>query len=203
MKKYLIVACTVLLIVCIALMYVNNSLRNEKDRLKNNQSALMEEVEFYQDEVGRYTASVQRLELTKAELKEKNVELVKTIDRLNIKLRRVQAAAMTATETAVDIKTVIRDSIIYVVDSSKIQKLPAIKWQDPWIKVSGIIMPDSTIDLNIHSVDTLYQVIHRVPHRCWIFRWGTKAIRQEITSSNPHTRIVYTEYIELKGRKKK
>ena len=38
----------------------------------------------------------------------------------------------------------------------------------------------------------------------WLFfRWGTKAIRQEVVSSNPHTKIVYSEYIELKKRKKK
>ena len=124
------------------------------------------------------------------------------IEDLNIKLKRVQAATTTATQTKVEIKTVIRDSIIYV-DSSRIATLPAIKWQDPWVKVDGIIMPDSTVDLSIQSVDTLYQVVHRVPKKFWFIRYGTKAIRQEITSSNPHTKIVYSEYIELKGRKKK
>ena len=31
------------------------------------------------------------------------------------------------------------------------------------------------------------------------FRFGTKGIRQEVWSSNPHTRLVYSEYIELGG----
>ena len=81
--------------------------------------------------------------------------------------------------------------------------LPAIKWKDPWVNVDGIIKPDSTVDLSIQSVDTLFQVVHRVPKKFLFIRYGTKAIRQEITSSNPHTKIVYSEYIELKGRKKK
>ena len=70
-------------------------------------------------------------------------------------------------------------------------------WCDPWVKVRGVICRDS-IHCEIHSTDTLTQIVHRVPRRFLFFRWGTKAIRQEITSSNPHTRIVYSEYIRLK-----
>lgn len=202
MNKYLCIACVILAVACASLWGVNSNLRQEKERLTGNQEALMEEVQYYQDEAGRNAASVQRLELSKAELEAYNGELTQRIEDLNIKLKRVQAATTTATQTDVEIKTVIRDSIIYV-DSSRIATLPAIKWQDPWVKVDGIIMPDSTIDLSIQSVDTLYQVVHRVPKKFWFIRYGTKAIRQEITSSNPHTKIVYSEYIELKGRKKK
>ena len=36
-----------------------------------------------------------------------------------------------------------------------------------------------------------------VPRRFLFFRWGTKAIRQEIIPANPHTRIVYAEYVQL------
>lgn len=202
MNKYLCIACVILAVACASLWGVNSNLRQEKERLTGNQEALMEEVQYYQDEAGRNAASVQRLELSKAELEAYNGELTQRIEDLNIKLKRVQAATTTATQTRVEIKTVIRDSIIYV-DSSRVATLPAIKWQDPWVKVDGIIMPDSTVDLSIQSVDTLYQVVHRVPKKFWFIRYGTKAIRQEITSSNPHTKIVYSEYIELKGRKKK
>lgn len=202
MNKYLCIACVILAVACASLWGVNSNLRQEKERLTGNQEALMEEVQYYQDEAGRNAASVQRLELNKAELEAYNGELTQRIEDLNIQLKRVQAATTTATQTKVEIKTVIRDSIIYV-DSSRIATLPAIKWQNPWVKVDGIIMPDSTVDLSIQSVDTLYQVVHRVPKKFWFIRYGTKAIRQEITSSNPHTKIVYSEYIELKGRKYK
>lgn len=201
MKKYLIIACVILVAVCCSMFGIIQNLQEEKDRLTSNQEALMEDVQYYQDEAGRNAASVQRLELSKSELEAHNKELTQVVDDLNIKLKRVQAATTTATQTKVEIKTIIRDSIVYV-DSSRIARLPAIKWQDPWVKVDGIIMPDSTVDLSIQSVDTLYQVVHRVPKKFWFIRYGTKAIRQEITSSNPHTKIVYSEYIELKGRKK-
>ena len=103
--------------------------------------------------------------------------------------------------TAVEVQTIVKDSIIYR-DTSYL-KVQAIRWKDPWINVDGLIMPDKKLDLRIQSVDTLFQVVHRVPKQWLFFRWGTKAIRQEVVSSNPHTKIVYSEYIELKKRKKK
>ena len=201
MKKYLLIACVILAVLCASLLGAVRELTQEKDRLTGNQEALMEEVQYYQDEAGRQAASVQRLELSKSELEAYNGELTQRIEDLNIKLKRVQAATTTATQTNVEIKTIIKDTIIY--RDTGMLVLPAIKWQDPWVNVDGIIKPDSTVDLSIQSVDTLFQVVHRVPKKFWFIKYGTKAIRQEITSSNPHTKIVYSEYIELDGRKKK
>ena len=201
MKKYLLIACVILAVLCASLLGAVRELTQEKDRLTGNQEALMEEVQYYQDEAGRQAASVQRLELSKSELEAYNGELTQRIEDLNIKLKRVQAATTTATQTNVEIKTIIKDTIIY--RDTGMLVLPAIKWQDPWVNVDGIIKPDSTVDLSIQSVDTLFQVVHRVPKKFWFIKCGTKAIRQEITSSNPHTKIVYSEYIELEGRKKK
>lgn len=66
--------------------------------------------------------------------------------------------------------------------------------------MEGILYDDS-LSYAVHSVDTLHQVVHRVPRKCWFIRYGTKAIRQEVWSSNPNTELVYTEYIELPRRK--
>ena len=49
----------------------------------------------------------------------------------------------------------------------------------------------------VASTDTLHQIVHRIPRRFLFIRWGTKALRQEIVSSNPHTRIVHTEYVKI------
>lgn len=49
----------------------------------------------------------------------------------------------------------------------------------------------------IRSIDTLRQVVHRIPRRFLFIRWGTKALRQEIVSTNPHTRIVHAEYVKI------
>lgn len=74
--------------------------------------------------------------------------------------------------------------------------LRRFRWRDPWVTVEGSIGRDSA-ECRIRSVDTLRQVVHRVPRRFLFIRWGTKALRQQIVSSNPHTRIVYTEYVRI------
>ena len=87
------------------------------------------------------------------------------------------------------------DSIVYrdgVLDSLKM-----FKWSDAWVDVAGEIR-GRDVSLDVVSNDTIRQIIHRVPKKFWFIKWGTKAIRQEVVSSNPHTKITYTEYIELK-----
>jgi len=75
--------------------------------------------------------------------------------------------------------------------------LSCINYQDPYLTFSGSITGKQFSGL-IQSRDTIVQVIRRVPRRFWFIRWGTKAIRQEVISKNPYSRIAYTEYIELK-----
>ena len=145
--------------------------------------------------------SVQALTLSKSEVEKHCADLTNTVKELDLKVKRLQAASTNATKTEVEVQTIVKDSIIYR-DTSYL-KVQAIRWKDPWINVDGLIMPDKKLDLRIQSVDTLFQVVHRVPKQWLFFRWGTKAIRQEVVSSNPHTKIVYSEYIELKKRKKK
>lgn len=210
MRKYVIIAFAVLLAATAFLSYRVRTLQSERDRLQNNQTALLDDVAYYKTESGKYAASVQSLELSKSELQEHCNELVKTVEDLNIKIKRIQSVSETATKTEVPIKTEVRDSIVYrnpdslSVDPARpiIDTLKRITFKDPWVELDGTINKNIFTG-KIQTVDTLIQVIHRVPHQWWFFKWGTKAIKQEIRSSNPYTKIVYTEYIELKQKNKK
>lgn len=198
MRKLLIYINMALLVAVVSLSCWLGNVRTEKKRLANNQEALLTDVEYYKTESGKNAASVLKLELSKSELERHCQDLTKTVEDLNIKCR-IQSASTTVTKTEVEIQTVVRDSIVY-------RDLPisikVINWRDPWIKLNGVLDGD-TFSAKIESVDTLQQVVHRIPKKFLFIKWGTKAIRQEVVSSNPHSKIVYTEYIELKGRKKK
>lgn len=199
MKKILLYGNIALIIAVMVLSCWLNNTREEKKRLANNQESLLSDIEYYKTESGKNAASVQKLELSKSELEKHCQDLTKTVDDLNIKISRIQSASTTVTKTEVEIQTVVRDSIVY-------RDLPisvkVINWRDPWIKLNGVLDGD-TFSAKIESVDTLHQVVHRIPKKFLFIKWGTKAIRQEVVSSNPHSKIVYTEYVELKGRKKK
>lgn len=195
LNKWLLAACLMLAVACFALFKANKSLNDENTRLGSNQKALLDKATYYQTEAGKSAASVQKLELSYEELKDNYQDICNVADELGIKVKRLQSVATTATVTDVNVETKVKDSIIYkngVIDSVK-----AFKWRDAWVDVAGTIKGDD-VSLGMTSKDTLIQIVHRVPRKFLFFRWGTKAIRQEITSTNPHSKIIYTDYIELK-----
>ena len=120
------------------------------------------------------------------------------IRRLGIRLRRLEAAAKAVAVTDAEIRTPLRDTVVVRIhDTLPVRDtVRMFRWRDPWISVEGRIGRDSAA-CRIRSVDTLRQAVHRIPRRFLFIRWGTKALRQEIVSTNPHTRIVYAEYVKI------
>ena len=165
-------------------------------RLRNNCEALSSETKLYKTRLNESAASVVALQLDLDEYREQHRRDVKRIRSLGVRLRRVESVAKSATESEVQFVAPRRDTIILH------DTLSLFRWSDAWMQVEGAIRGEE-VECKIESVDTLHQIVHRVPHRFWFIRYGTKAIRQEIVSSNPHTKIVYTEYIELPKRRKK
>lgn len=168
----------------------------EAERLDNNVTVLTEEVALYRTRLDESAASVRALQLRCDEFRRMRVRDAQRIRELGIKLKRVESVSAVASETNMDIELPLRDSTILG------DKVSAFRWHDPWVRVEGLIRNDS-VRCHIKCVDTLRQVVHRVPRRFLFIKYGTKAIRQEITSSNPHTQIVYAEYIELKKSRKR
>lgn len=195
MKRWVTIAMVVLVCLCSALYIHNKALRADNDRLTANQTALMQKATYYKTEAGKSAASVQKLELSNSELKANYNQVCQTAEELGVKVKRLQSAMTTATETEVKVITQVRDSIVY--RNGTVDTLKAFSWHDAWVNILGELK-GRDVSLNVVSQDTLIQIVHRVPKKFLFFRWGTKAIRQEITSTNPHTKITYTEYIELK-----
>lgn len=183
-----------LCLIVLSLWGTNRDLSKENDRLQSNNDALMEGVALYMDAADHSAASVQLLELEKEDLEKNYQDVCQRAKDLGLQVKRLQAASKTETQTEIPIQTVVKDSIIYI--NGVLDSLKRIEWRDPWVSVDGTLRKDS-LDLNVSSVDTIYQFIHRVPHKFWFIKWGCKAIRQEITTSNPHTSITYTEYLDI------
>ena len=195
MKKTLFTIIVFLAGALILAVNMGIQIRKDRDRLEGNQASLLQKANYYRTKDSLSAASVQKLTLTTRELKQGNDRLATEIENLNIKLRRVQAASTNATKTEVIIKTQIKDSLIIV--DGKPDTLKCIEYRNPWLTLHGCIQAEQ-FNGRIESRDTLVQVIHRIPRRFLFIRYGTKSIRQEVVSKNPHTRITYAEYIELK-----
>ncbi len=164
--------------------------RSERNRWKSNCSALTQEVEHYRTRSNESAASAEALRLRCDEFQRLRADDAAEIRRLGIRIRRLEAAARHVVQQHVEVRTVVRDTIL-VRDTIRL-----FRWRDTWTSVEGSLRGDS-VDCRVESVDTLRQIVHRIPRRFLFFRWGTKAIRQEIVSANPHAQIVYTKCLQI------
>lgn len=174
-------------------------LRSENQRLNQNIVVLTSDVELYRTRSGESAAEVRSLRLRQSELEQTNEALTDQIDQLKIRLRHINSLATAATQTVVEFSTQIPDTVLRrpVVDTIR---LPL--YTDTWNSVQATLIGDR-IEGRFSSVDTLHQVVYRVPHRFLFIRYGTKELRQVITSSNPSTRLVYSSHITIERGSRK
>ncbi len=199
MKKFMFGVTLVTLICVVVCGGVISHLAKENRRLRSNEHALVEGVTYYRTENGRSAASVEALELELAEFREQHRRDAEEIASLGIRLRRAESYVKSVAVTTIADSVVVRDTVI-VRDSVTVV---AQHFEDvnTWSRVEGILFGDS-LRYAVSTIDTLHQVVHRVPRKFLFIPYGTKAIRQEVWSSNPNTELVYTEYIELPRKRR-
>ncbi len=203
MKKYLILA---VMLLSAALGVVGKAYRAtlaDRNRLVRNQTALLDSVTHYKTAAGQEAASVLALELRCKEYERLRSNDARRIQELGIKLSRVEATTTLSTKQRIEAAAKLRDTVIiqyrdtvWLHDTVKL-----FRWNDAWCEVEGTMRRDS-VECRVTNADTLRQIVHRIPRRFLFIRWGTKAIRQEIVSTNPHTQIVYAEYVRFTRRNK-
>ena len=165
-------------------------------RLAENNRTLTSQLSHSNQLVASQRLSIGRLRMTIGELEELRRAEAERVRSLGLNLRNVRTLSFTATSTLLDtLITPATPSSTRLSDSIR----SPLRWSDEWISLTLTPQADGSQRLHLQSHDTLTQVVHRIPHRWWIFRWGTKAIRQEIHSSNPHTKLVFSEYIEIEN----
>ena len=199
MRKILFWAAAVALVAIVASGFIIAHLARENERLRRNESALRHGVELYRTESGRSAAAVEALEMEVAEFRELHRDAAKEIASLGIRLRRAESVAQSVAVTTLTDTVVVRDTI--VVRDTVAVAARHFAAADAWSRVEAILFGDS-VQYAVRTIDTLHQVVHRVPRRFLFIPYGTKAIRQEVWSSNPNVELVYTEYIELPKRLK-
>ncbi len=203
MRKFLLIYT---ILATLLLYFGGRYAHSENERLRQNIAAAREHIQTYRTAADKAAASVQVLRLRCGEYEEMHRKDVARIEAMGIKLRRVEAAATSTTSTELSLRTPLRDTVIMrdtlvVRDTLCLRDTVRLfRWHDAWVTVDGTIYRDS-VECRVQSVDTLHQIVHRIPRRFLFFRYGTKALRQEIVSQNPHTKIVYTEYIAIERRR--
>lgn len=190
MRRVLSIIATVATIIAILLGVKLHNITAEHERLERNQQALLSKVETYKTRADEWAATAEVLELKLSELRQARREDAKRIKELGIRLREVESYARSVTQKRGGATLPLRDTVI-IRDTVKI-----FSSERGHTELSGMVRNDS-ITYHFTSTDTIYQVVRRVPRRFLFFRYGTKVIHQDVWTSNPTTKVVYTEYIEL------
>lgn len=169
--------------------YIN--LSREKDRLENNQDILIKENTLFKTKDRLNATEINALTLDIASTKEYYKSLVIQAKQAGIEEGRINSITVVGSITKDTIRLKVRDTI-YLQDTLK-----CFDYKDKFFTIDGCLKRDS-VRINYSNRDSLIQVVSRVPKKWWFFKWGTKAIRQTIISSNPKTEFNYQKYIEIK-----
>lgn len=197
MKKALLIYALTTTALLAMVSHNRRTLRAENQRLNQNIATLTTDVEIYRTRSGESAAEVRSLRLRQSELEQTNELLADQIQDLKIRLRHINSLATATTQTEVKFGTQIPDSVLHrpIVDTLR---LPL--YTDSWNSLQATLI-GNRIEGRFTSIDTLHQVVYRVPHRFLFIRYGTKELRQVITSSNPSTRLVYSSHITIERRR--
>lgn len=137
---------------------------DERQRLEANQRSLMTDVEYYRTRDSLSAAGVERLTLTNREFRRHAEELERSVEDLQLKLRRLQSASRTAITTAYPVETQLRDTVILRDTLNMRDTVRLLQFENPWLTLDGIL-EDDIFRGRIESRDTLIQLVHRVPRR--------------------------------------
>lgn len=199
MKKILFTVALIATVTATILGILLHRTRSEQQRLERNQRALLGEVTLYKTRSEESAASVAVLELRIDELRRERKRDAQEIRSLGIRLRRAESYAKSIAEGEQHRSIALRDSII-LRDTVR-DTVWVFRSDSEHTSLRGHIA-DDTLHYDLRTRDTIYQVVHRVPRKFLFFRFGTKAIHQDVWTSNPNAEIVYTEYIEFEKSKR-
>lgn len=190
-----------------ALKECHDHCKREAHSMNEDQDFLLHngKVEIGQTQAGKPMASVSAMSLKPSSLKRiPDSLLAATSKDLKIKPRRMVAAIKTSSLATADIHAAIttdsiydeadKDSNVLLSYHSYPRSPQQVSWSDPWMSLRGTIRGDS-FTARIESRDTLQMIIHRVPRKFLFFRYGTKGVRMDVVSQNPHTRLSYPKVI--------
>lgn len=197
MKKYLLITIVALLAVVGGAIHRCQQLKADNERLHSNQSALIADVELYKTKAGENAAKVQRLQLTASEFETQCADLKAEVARLGVKTKYLQQVISSNSQTKVEVRTIVKDSIVYVPTLARIDTLKCFEFNDGWVRASGCIDTSGRFEGEFESRDSLLIVAHRVPKRFLFFRWGCKRVELDIKSSNPHSTITHAKFLEF------
>ena len=179
--------------------YKITGLKKENKRLTNNQAVLLDSMQTYKVADSLNVAKINVLELSLSDYKKYREEDAALIKKL--KADKLSATVSVNTKTSTNVKTIVKDSIVYKNKDVPVDTVKQINYDSEWTSVNGFLAND-TINLNIINREELLIVESFVKKKfigiklpIWLFGYKTKSVNA--VSKNPNTEITNLEFIQI------
>lgn len=201
MKKYLILA--VMAIAAVATIWVQRAkidkLTDERNRYRGNTETLLQNVKTYKTKDSLNAAKVGVLELKLSEFERYRADDAALIKTLQVKNRELEALTSAQSQTIIDLRGTVRDSLVYV-DRVVVDTLRCITAADKWFSFDGCVNRKNEFTGTFINRDSIL-IAATVQYKRFLgFLWKTNKVKNreiDIISKNPHTKIIGVEYIEI------
>ena len=191
-----------ILIATLYIAFLVNSvhrLQQKNKRLSNNQAVLLDSMEHYKAADSLNVAKINALELSLSDYKRYREEDMALIKKL--KADKLSASTSISATTITDIKTSVKDSIIYKDRLVPIDTLKQINYDSKWTSIHGFLAND-TLNIKVINREEFLIAESFVKKRfigiklpIWLFGYKTKSI--DAVSKNPNTEITNLEFIQI------
>jgi hypothetical protein len=169
----------------------NNDQLAEIKKLENNITVLTEEMDRYKTDKEETVTAVKALIVRSENLEEYNKALQETVEALKC-ARNAEVAS------AVVYNTVIRDSIIWRVDTLR-QTDTCLEARDKFTHFNLCRTADS-VRLDYRVKDSVSLVLRKMYKRKFLWwKWGVKGYECDIINQNPNVVIDHAKYIQAEN----
>lgn len=204
LKQYLIIAAIALAVVAIATIAVQHNriikLRQERNRYRENVEVMMQDVQIYKTSDSLNAAKAGALELKMKEFEKYRKDDARLIKTLQVKNRELQAVASAQTQTIAELRTNVRDSIVYLPGDTVRTVIRCVDVVDAWFELHGCANAAGEFSGTFVNRDSLL-VAETIKRKRFLgFLWKTNKIanRQiDVVSKNPHTQISNVDFVVM------
>ena len=204
-NKWLLLVIAILVILLVVFINAYANQKHEKTIWKQNTEAALSKIEIYKINDSIQVVKIDGLVMSLNDAEIMNKKLVNQVKQLNVKNNELSALIAIHQEQLLQNPDTIYVPITLSTDTTARQLNAAYndKWIDAKIQIDdygdkAIILPNG---LQWQSRDSVYVV----PTIKWKGHWFWKraiGVQLHMFNSNPHTKIVGAQYIELKKPKK-
>ncbi len=166
--------------------------RKDKNRIQTSFEIAESSVRIYRLKNGQLAAQNQVMRLHYDELVAIYPKILEEVKNIEIRPKYLTQYSETVVNQEKEIRTNLRDSLILDTIRARV-----FNYEDSFYSVKGIAVGDSQ-KVNIHSRDSIFQVIYRGKRiHPWMWILSKRQTEQVITCKNPANTILYNKTIQI------